>query len=263
MGNEDDTGSSSGSQVSAVTAVKLPAFSRENVEIWFMQTEFQFELKNITSEVSKFKHTVSALDPEVARDAQDLIKAYKDSATPYTDLKKRLTSIHAESEEKQLRRLFNEIEIGDKKPSALLREMQRLAGTKVSDDLMKTLFIQQLPANIQAVVATSTDTVTTIAEMADKIHDITGQAPQIAAFSNDSLSEQIKKLGEQIQALSSGFRTERHNRKRSATPSRSRSRSKSRNRGKQTSNENFCWYHNNYGKDAKKCSQPCSFAPEN
>lgn len=56
-------------QVSAVTAVKLPAFSRENVKVWFIQTEFQFELKNITSEVSKSKHTVSALDPEVARDA--------------------------------------------------------------------------------------------------------------------------------------------------------------------------------------------------
>jgi hypothetical protein len=38
-----------------------------------------------------------------------------------------------------------ELELGDKKPSQLLREMRMLAGTQVKDDFLKTIFIQRLP----------------------------------------------------------------------------------------------------------------------
>ncbi|GFX89741.1 retrovirus-related Pol polyprotein from transposon 297 [Trichonephila clavipes] len=48
----------------ARVSVKVPPFWRANPEIWFSQMESQFVLAGITTEIMKFHHVVSALQPE-------------------------------------------------------------------------------------------------------------------------------------------------------------------------------------------------------
>uniref|UniRef100_A0A1I8PZX3 Uncharacterized protein n=1 Tax=Stomoxys calcitrans TaxID=35570 RepID=A0A1I8PZX3_STOCA len=57
------------------------------------------------------------------------------------------------SEEKRLKRLLRETELGDKKPSTILREMICLASGEVSDEFLKSLWMQRLPKQTQAILS--------------------------------------------------------------------------------------------------------------
>lgn len=51
-----------------------------------------------------------------------------------------------------MRTLLGKMELGDKKPSILLREMRTLADTNILDSLLRTLWLQILPARIQEIL---------------------------------------------------------------------------------------------------------------
>ena len=48
--------------------------------------------------------------------------------------------------------MLNELELGDKKPSQLLREMRRLAGNKATEDVLRIKWIALLPTHFQSVL---------------------------------------------------------------------------------------------------------------
>jgi len=249
-------------QVSVINKInfKVPPFEKSHVDVWFFQLEAQFAIHNITSEKTKYNYTLPALDTSVAAELTDVLEKAATSATPYEDLKKRLVSIYADSQEKKLKKLLTEVELGDRRPTALLREMQRLAGSKAPEDLMKSMFLQHMPSNVRAILATSKDDVQTVAEMADKIIEQTGSQATIAEVRrnpSDSLEDRIRNLESQIANLVTEMQRGRA-RQRSPTPYRSRSKSRSRHR-----NNEWCWYHNRFGKNATKCQEPCKFSPEN
>ena len=56
-------------------AIKLPIFDPINQELWFVQCEAQFELKNVIVDQTKYYHIVAALDLVIQR----RIKAKKKS----------------------------------------------------------------------------------------------------------------------------------------------------------------------------------------
>ena len=51
-----------GAAVESVVVIKLPMFDPLNPELWFVQCEAQFELKNVTVDQSKYYHVVASLD---------------------------------------------------------------------------------------------------------------------------------------------------------------------------------------------------------
>ncbi|KAK4874635.1 hypothetical protein RN001_013995 [Aquatica leii] len=53
-----------------------------------------------------------------------------------------------ESEGQKVNKLLTELELDDKNPSQLLREMRSLAGTQVNDDFLRTIFILRLLINV-------------------------------------------------------------------------------------------------------------------
>ncbi|GFY53803.1 uncharacterized protein K02A2.6 [Trichonephila inaurata madagascariensis] len=61
------------------------------------------------------------------------------------------------------------MELGDRRPSDLLRQMKSLAGSSISDELIKSLWLQRLPQQTQAILSISKDSLNNIAEMAAKI----------------------------------------------------------------------------------------------
>nr|XP_042913628.1 uncharacterized protein LOC122273666 [Parasteatoda tepidariorum] len=76
----------------------------------------------------------------------------------YDSLKQRSIEIFSISEERRLKKLLQEIALGDRRPSALLRQMQDLAGDRDGDALLKSLWLQRLPTQMQAILSTSSDT---------------------------------------------------------------------------------------------------------
>jgi len=92
----------------------------------------------------------------------------------YEALKRRLIERFSESEELWLKKLLSDIELGDQRPSHLLSEMRELASGKVSDELLKTLWLQRLPTQVKIILAASGDSLVNLACMADKITEVTG-----------------------------------------------------------------------------------------
>ncbi|GBN02844.1 hypothetical protein AVEN_228248-1 [Araneus ventricosus] len=58
------------------------------------------------------------------------------------------------------------MQLGDRKPSRLLLEMRSKTGNRISEELLKYLFLQRLPTHMQKILAISNDNPDGLAEMA-------------------------------------------------------------------------------------------------
>ena len=162
---------------------------------------------------------------------------------------------------------LNAVEIGDEKPSLFLQRLKNLAGGQCNDNVLKTLFMEQLPDNIRAVLAISEVTdLNKLASQADKVADIV--KPSIMAVaraeptsSSTNMNDRIEELTKMVQSLSKRFDKHASNQR-----SRSRSRSRSKNfqkrsssRGNDSTEDGFCYYHSRFGEKSWQCKPPCTW----
>ena len=163
--------------VSAVS-IKLPPFWPADPEVWFAQVEAQFTTRGVTAQNTRFDYVVSSLGPEFAMEVRDLIlKPPTDN--PYDTLKAELIKRTAASEQRKLQQLLGGEELGDRKPTQLLRRMQQLLGDKLgtsaeANSFLRELFLQRLPPNVRMVLASTDDTMdlSKLADMADKVMEV-------------------------------------------------------------------------------------------
>ncbi|KAI8116911.1 hypothetical protein CVS40_11078 [Lucilia cuprina] len=87
----------------------------------------------------------------------------------YETLKQQLQERFSDSKEEQLKKLLRNIELGDIKHSTLLREMSILSSGKVSDELLKNLWMQRLSKQMHAILSISGESFNRLALMANKI----------------------------------------------------------------------------------------------
>lgn len=248
--------------MSEINAVKIPPYNFHDPSLWFIMCESTFALglpKPITESSTKFNYIVAHLPPEAAQIVRDAI-INPDKTDPYDFLKKELIKRTGESSQQEIRKLLVGEELGDRKPSELLRVMKRRAEAhKVSDELMLELFLQHLPTSVQSILASITPlTIDKAAEVADRIIEVTplnSILPSANAISNtveNKLLNEIEKLNKRIDKLCYSDQRSR-NRSRDSTENRRRSVSRTRN-------PEFCWYHVTFGEKAFKCKPPCSFS---
>ena len=93
-------------------AVKLPAFWPKDAELWFVQTESQFVLKNVTQSLMKYHYVVAALDQETASRCRDILRS-PPSASPYERLKECLLGAFEKTEYERASQLLNLPALGD------------------------------------------------------------------------------------------------------------------------------------------------------
>ncbi|GFU31437.1 transposon Ty3-G Gag-Pol polyprotein [Nephila pilipes] len=152
-------------------AAKLPSLGKQNIKLWFLLAEANFELYGITNDVTKYNNVIAAIDSEILSVVSDLLFD-PPHADRYTTLKNRLIQEFSDSENQQIRKLLSELQLGDDKPSHLLRKMKELAGTALNDDFFRNLWFQRLPSEIQTILSVSSEKLENLAKLADKIAEV-------------------------------------------------------------------------------------------
>ena len=257
--------------VSAVSGpVKLPPFWPADPQLWFAQVEAQFACRRITSQQSRFDHVVSSLSPEYAAEVRDLlIKPPTDN--PYNTLKEQLTKRTTASEQRKLQLLFTSEQLGDSKPTQLLRRMQQLLGDRpgmMDETLLRELFLQRLPPNVRMVLASTPDGtgLEKLADLADKVMEVATptvgvasvNAPPTLATEVEHLRVEVSRLGKLVQTLArprSSSRSAMRPSRRSPTPPARAAGSSDPPQDSDT----LCWYHHKFGSQARRCKSPCSW----
>lgn len=247
-------------------ALKMPPFWARRPLLWFSQVEACFKTAGITNEETKYYYVVSALDQATAEQLADLIENMPQTA-PYQTLKETAIRRFSDSGEQKLRSLLTGMELGDQRPSQLLRAMRDLARGALSDDALKTLWLQRLPIASQTALSASKDELDQLAELADRVQDIVNSSsslcsvsPPAPAFPGSQVAQNppphsldihaaLATLAADIKDLKltvASVQRSRHSRMRSASRDRSDDRP-------------FCWYHWRFGASAKRCTPPCSY----
>lgn len=247
----------------SVTA-RIPDFWPDQPRVWFIQAEAVTQPQHLSDE-AKYHLIITKLGKDVITQVTDiLIKPPENNK--YKTLKDRLLHLYEESETRQIQKLIGELDLGDRKPSRLLRQMQDLARDKVNDNTLTILWQNHLPPSVRAVlVSADTKDLATMARIADRVMESV-RPVQVDAVSqlpdtNAQLVAEIAKLN---------LRMERMEQKRSRSYERraphrqdSRDRSASRYRPQwramSPADNGLCFYHQRFRNRAHKCMPPCTW----
>jgi hypothetical protein len=257
--------------------VRIPPFWPEEPEVWFAQVESQFELSNVTSDGTKFNFVASQLDQEYARTMKDILINPPRSGK-YDTFKSELIKRISATREKKTLQLIQHEELGERKPTQFLRHLRDLAGPTIPDEFIRTIWASRLPPNVQTIVASQhNQNLGDVAELADRVNDVTQSSTHIAAVagtpaqynhaspSGSALEARVAELTRQVETLlrnqGTYSRSRSHSRGRfHRRGSRSKSRSRQRSRERPDGHPH-CWYHYQFGNNAKNCKAPCDFKP--
>lgn len=259
----------------AIDRCKLPPFWRTNPELWFLQVESVFSINRISMDSTKYNHVVSSLDPDTVTEVADILRAPPET-DKYEALKTACLRRLMDSADRQLHRALTGLELSDRKPSQLLRQMQLLAGDRASEDVIRVKWLDLLPPTCRRFLKVfKASSLEELAAAADEMIDINPVVattssdvnPDVAAFTPRTPAARYDPVAAELAALRTAMSDLAVSIKSlinsSRPPRRERSRTPVRPQGSSTSSNSTarcCWYHNKYGADANFCREPCSFS---
>ncbi|XP_037930982.1 uncharacterized protein LOC119688586 [Teleopsis dalmanni] len=257
-----------GQSVEAMGVVKLPPFLHSDPELWFTQIDGLLHVNRITSDVSKYYTVITALDANTLGQVADIAKKPPVS-DKYATLKEELIRRFGESKQKQLIKLLTNLELSDKRPSQLLRDMRNLAGTNISEDALSTLWAQRLPSNVRCILsACNAGSLESMAELADRIMDNLPTPQFVMAAttgthfnqSSSPLEARVLALETAVQQIISSLGELTMQLKPSSRDRSTDRRHEKRDRKQSNMRNKVCSYHTRFGSRAFKCTPPCEFS---
>lgn len=257
-------------------SVRLQTFWPTKPKLWFRRIESEFSAYRIKSDDTRFDTVIRHLDVDTMTAIEDILDDLP-ATGKYELVKTTLISRFSSSEEKQIQTLLHGLELGDRAPSALLREMRALAGTNVTDSVLRTLWLQRMPQRIRKVFVVLGETdLNKLAASADiaweqssgfnisAVANAQTSSTRQPTTADDTLVELVKSLRLEVNALR---RENDERRDRSLSRGRSASRgwrrrspSRSSSRGRRPPRDapaDHCWYHQCFKERAWTCSPPC------
>jgi len=194
--------------------VKLPPYYSADPTLWFAQAERALALRGVTRSSTKFDYIAAALSADMATKVRELLIS-PPAEEPYETLKKALIDRTSESARARLDRLLQREELGDRRPTQLLRHMQTLAegsSAGMGEGCMRQLFLQRLPINVQQALALVPDSspLESLASIADAMMEVRPPSTSIASSSAvpsdlldrlNSLTTAVQKLTQRFDAL--------------------------------------------------------------
>jgi len=155
----------------AAVSLKLPEFWQTRPRSWFQTAEAQFHLRNITTDATRYFYVVAALGSEVAAELDHVLSNPPDN-DKYKALKDALLAIYEPTERQKKKALLAMGSLGDRKPSALLRQMQALHTAEKDDQLFMIMFLKKLLPAVRTILAASDfDDIEDMAKVADRVVD--------------------------------------------------------------------------------------------
>ena len=215
------TGEPTSQSISAITP-KIPPFYAKDPDLWFLRAESAFHTAKprITDDETKMAYLIQSLDEETALRIKDLLMKPEMSGQ-FEVLKTRLTKTFGLKRHERAALIIDYPDIGDGSAMKLADDYMRLHD---EDDsiLLRELFLRHLPVHVRAIIEEDeTKDLRVLAEREDKIRK---ENARIAAISSQSTTAAILKQDM-----------------------------------KKTTDKNWCYYHECFGANAKKCRSPCSF----
>lgn len=263
--------------VESVANIKIPPFWKHDPGLWFIQIEAMFQTNRITSDITRYNHIVSSLDAETMREVADILRNPPKEGK-YLQLKSEIIRRFSDSADQQLHKALAEVQLGDKKPSQLLRQLQSLAGNRASEDVIRIRWLALLPPSIvRCLKILRAATLNEQAQLADELME-NHSAPFIMATNStdnrpvspnhrftdavltnlaQDMSAMRLAMNDLVARIEELTRTVSH--RDSHTPYRGRSRQRSHSREFPPSTGSECFYHRKYGAKAKHCTPPCTY----
>lgn len=254
----------------------IPMFNSTNIELWFIQLENWFLINQIKSDANKFSTVVAALDAKLLQQIFSIVNS-PPTTDKYKGIKEAVLRNFADSEALKTKKLISGLELGDKKPSHLLNDFRRIGGPNQDEGMIKALWLQRLPLEVQTILASQKSELNELAELADSIMETFRfqkqqeimQVNAVTKINENStllvmkeLQESVRKLAEQVASLQSRIEKQPRN---NGYNSRSHSRGRSQSRSRQNNfdaNSTECWYHQVWKDKANNCISPCTY-PKN
>lgn len=274
-------------------SLRVPPFWRDQPVLWFCSFEAATaELKRSQAQLAQM--VIAQLEKQDIQNISDLIYSPPEE-NYYTAIKNRLISVYEESNSAQTKKLLSQVELGEQKPSQLLRRMQTLNKDKFPETTIQMMWLDHLPPHVRSVLTVSEafqikTTLEDLALLADKMMEHTPSSsnqiaavappavippslppplpqPTASALDTQYLIGEIRRLSLEVAELRSRPRenyNQRYSRSSRRFPSRTRNNSQSQDRRPRSPRNSplpYCHYHRRFGMDAQKCAQPCSFKP--
>lgn len=238
-------------------SVKVPPFWPERPEIWFAQVEAQFGIAGITTDLTKFNTVVAAIESNVLSQISDAILMPPEDGK-YENLKKCMIERFCDSEQKQMQKLLSDIELGDRRPTQLLSELSNLAKDRVSDDFLKSLWLQRLPGHVRAILQATNVNLSELAKLADKILEVSDYR-QVCSTDTAQSGATISEINQRMARLEKNFEQLFQKQRRRSSSCRSSNRNAQLNTTNNSDVADLCWYHRKFGDKARTCRKPCKF----
>ncbi|GFT32757.1 transposon Ty3-I Gag-Pol polyprotein [Trichonephila clavipes] len=162
--------------------------------------ELEVQDTGISNDPTKFHAVIAALNSNILSCVRDLVKnPPKKSA--YSSFKDKILQYFSQSDASQINLLLHDLQLGDKRPSHLMSEMRNIAPSKLEDDLLQTLWLQRLPANLQQVLSVCKAPLDELTQIADKVHEESGSDLTVARIETKSNQIELDVLKAEITDL--------------------------------------------------------------
>lgn len=255
--------------IAAITVgEKIPTFWKDQPRLWFTQFE-SIVAPQKQGDDYKYHLVVAKLTKDEIQQISDLLSSPPE-INKYDAIKDRLINTYEESEQRRFHKLLSGMDLGDEKPSQLLRRMKDLGRGKLNDDTIRLMWLRHLPVSVTSVLAITDElSVDKLSQLADKIYEGTNAASTNRPTSEVSVITSLTAQLAQMQFEIAALRAEQakynsmNNRRNTAHNyrgrSRSRGRSFSKSRFEKPRQDGVCYYHGRFGDRSYKCRDPCSW----
>ncbi|XP_051167306.1 uncharacterized protein LOC127285367 [Leptopilina boulardi] len=258
-----------------LSRVRLPNFNKNDPDMWFDQIERIFRRHGVSTEIDQADLLIGGVDSEILTCVRCLVLTKPPPSDIYTQIKSGILTNFGTSKEQRLRQLIKG-EVLNGKPSFILTQLRNIANGECGDEVLRSLFMEHLPALHRQILApSSTKNLTESASIADKITEEiqphsteNSNTTSVAAIANsatnhdvriDAIMTELKNIKEQMNNWRGRDQHRGHSRGRSSSRN-GNGRSKSRPRD----TSDLCWYHRKFKQEAKKCQSPCTWKkPQN
>ncbi|XP_077519951.1 uncharacterized protein LOC144129739 [Amblyomma americanum] len=185
----------------SVLSLRLPPFSPADLQLWLAHSNSQFTISRITTQAQKFHHVAASLPPVIAAEVRDLLITPPASA-PFDTLAAELIKRTTVPEHRRLQQLISSEELGNRKPTQLLRRLQQLLGDKAAtfdQAFLREFFLQR---SVCLVLVPAQDlSLEKLAELADSVLDVSYSTISLGAVSQPPTPPSSLPSGVDLQSI--------------------------------------------------------------